>query len=153
MISFLKIAEQKAVSESKPEMLKSVRVKLAELYSKADDFKQAAEYLGLLHQTTQGSEDKQAILADLLDVYLKWQNVQAVSQLVGNCLLQNDLDANSVIVHSIDDYLTNPPVGGDPTAVLGALAAIELTEPRPGWQLQIKYWTESFMPADSKKPE
>ncbi|MHC4912958.1 MAG: HEAT repeat domain-containing protein, partial [Planctomycetota bacterium] len=69
-ISFLEIAERKAVGENKAEMLRSARERLAGLYAKSGEFEQAAEYLGMLRQVARSAEEKEAILAELLDVYL-----------------------------------------------------------------------------------
>ena len=76
MISFLEIAERKAVGESKAEMLKTVRERLARLYAKNGRFEEAAEYFGMLRQVARSAEEEEAILAELLDVYLRWPNVE-----------------------------------------------------------------------------
>ena len=46
MMSLLETAERKASDEKKPQMLKDVRDKLAELYIKGGRFEQAAKCLG-----------------------------------------------------------------------------------------------------------
>ena len=146
-LSFLEIAERKAIGENKAEMLKAVREKLAQLYSKSGDFGRAAEYLGKLREVAQTAEEKEQILADLLAVYLKWPNVELATRLMNNCLLGKDLGPNNVIVHSIDNYLNKPPAGADPNAMLEAFAKI-ITEARPMWQEQLERWTDRLGQAE-----
>jgi len=139
-ISFLEIAERKADRENKAKMLKNVRWKLVELYKRNGRFQQAAEYLGMLVKVAQNAEEKEAILAKLMDVYLRLPNVKAATQLVENCLLEKDLEPNNVVVLSIDNYLSQPPTGADANAVLKALAEIKTTKPM--WQAQLRRWAE-----------
>ena len=153
-VSVLEIAEARAEGENKIEMRDAVRKKLANFYRKAGEFERAAEYLGMLREVAQTEEEKEWILAKLVDVYLNWPNVTAAARLVDNCLLQKDLDPNSVIVRSIDDYLMAPPAGTDHNAVLKALTKIKSPEDRPKWQEQLKEWTDRFGQAEaSDRPE
>ncbi|MFQ6034304.1 MAG: HEAT repeat domain-containing protein [Sedimentisphaerales bacterium] len=152
-IPFLEIAQRKATGESKPEMLKNVRQKLADLYIAIGQFERAAEYLGLLRETAQTVQEKEAILSDLLVVYLRWPKVELGAKLVENCLLEKDLDPNNVIVRSIDDYLSNPSPGADPNTVLKALAETKLPQNRPKWRQQLKKWAERLSKAENgEKP-
>jgi hypothetical protein len=143
-ISFLEIAERKANGEKKGEMLKNVREKLVQLYNRSGRYEQTARCLGLLREAAGSAEEKEAILAQILEVYLRWPRVETAAQLVNNCLLEKDLDPNSVIVLSIDKYLTEPNAISDPNVVLGALAKIKTTEDRPMWAEQMRRWTERF---------
>lgn len=141
-ISFLEIAQRKAIGENKPEMLKNVRERLADLYIAIGQFERAAEYLGLLHETAQTMQEKEAILSKLVDVYLRWSKLELAANLVENCLLEKDLDPNNVVIRSIDDYLSNPPPGADPNAMLKVLAGTKTPQDRPMWQQQLKRWAE-----------
>jgi HEAT repeat protein len=153
-ISFLEIAERKAGSENKGEMLKKVRGQLARLYSKSGRFEQAAKCLGLLREAAKSPGEKEAILAQMLEVYLRWPKVETAAQLVHNCLLEKDLEPNSVIVLSIDKYLTETNATADPNVVLEALVKIKTAEDRPMWAEQVRRWTERFgQPRDANKPE
>lgn len=143
-ISVLEIAERKAIGENKLKILKDIREKLAEVYIKNGEFERAAEYLGLLRETAETPEEKETLLADLLDVYLKWPNAEAVSQLIDNCLLQKDLEPDSVIARSIENYLSQPPDGADVKVILDAMAKIKTAEARPIWQGQLKQWADRF---------
>jgi HEAT repeat protein len=139
-ISFLEIAEGKAVRENRLEMIKNIREKLADLYKKTGAFEQAANYLGLLQAEANKAEERDKILGELLDAYLRWPNVEAATQLVDNCLLEKDLEPNSVIVLAIDNYLSKPPAGADPNVVLQALNEITPSNKRPKWFMQVKRW-------------
>ena len=151
MLSLLETAEGKAESENKPEMLKRIREKLAGLYKKSGKFKQAADYYGVLYQTVEPPEAKEAILADLLDVYLRWPNVEQAAILVDNCLLAKDLDPNSALALSIDGYFAHPPVGADPNKTIEALSKINAPEARPMWHRQLKRWMNRVK--QPEKPE
>jgi outer membrane biosynthesis protein TonB len=124
---------------------------LAQLYTKTGKFEQAAERLGFLHKAAQAAEEKESILAGLLNVYLRWPNVKNAAGLVANRLLEKDLDPNDVIVRSIDSYFTKPFAGTDPKAVLEALTRIK-TQDRPNWLKQVKSWTARLNPPP-KEPE
>jgi len=143
-ISFLEIAEQKALAENKPAVLTNVRAKLAGLYRRGGQFEQVAKYLEFVRESAKTAEEKQAILPDLLDAYLRWPKIDRAAKLVENCLLERDLDANSSVVRSIDDYLSNPPAGADINAVMQAIFEIEIKNPRsrPMWLEQLKRWVE-----------
>jgi len=144
MITFLEIAERKAIGENKIEMLRVVRKKLAWLHKKFGNFEQAAEYLGKLRETAQGPEEKEEILVGLLDVYLIDGNIKGVKDLVNNRLLEGDLDANSVVVRMIDGYIHTGKAsdGIDPNAMLDAFSTIKTNEVRPMWDEQMKRWSQ-----------
>ena len=153
-ISFLEIAEGKAVRENKLRMLRNIRGKLADLYKKIGNFEQAAKYLGILREEAKQAEQRDKILAELLDAYLRWPNVKAATELVDNCLLEKDLEPNNVIVQAIDNYLSKPPAGADPNVVLKALTQINSTRKRPKWLKQVKLWVSRLGKAEEpKKPK
>jgi HEAT repeat protein len=139
-ISFLEIAEMKAVRENKLQMLRNIREKLAFLYKKTGAFEQAAKYFGILQTEAETLEERDKILAELLDAYLRWPNVKAATTIVDNCLLEKDLEPNSVIVLVIDNYLSEPPAGADPNVALKAISEINTSGRRPKWLEQVKLW-------------
>jgi len=154
MVSLLETAERKASGEKKSQMLKDVRSKLAELYIKGGKFEQAAKCLGLLREAAESPEEKKVILAQLLDVYLRWPNLEAAKGLVANRLLEGDLDPNSVIVRSIESYLTAGGGSADPNVVIRALMQVETPEVRPMWAGQVEHWSQRLGPAgEPNKPE
>ncbi|MEE9369920.1 MAG: hypothetical protein V3W45_00485, partial [Sedimentisphaerales bacterium] len=153
-IFVLEISKGKAEGDNKLEMLKEIREKLAELYKKSGKFERAAEYLGQLREAAETAEEQERILAELLDVYLRWPKVESAVQLVDNCLLEKDLEPNNVIVLSINSYLAKPSMGADPNAVLEALMKIDIPEERPKWQKQLKHWADRLVWAkEPDKPE
>ncbi len=153
-VSFLEIAEQKALAENKPEMIRDVRWRLGRLHSKNGEFEQAASYIGKLYEVAQTVGEKEAILPDLLDVYLRWPNVQLAAKLVENRLLENDLGPDNAVVQAIDNYMSSPPAGADPNKVLGVLTRIKTPKIRPMWQQQLKMWTNLLSQTkDANKPE
>jgi len=153
-ITFLELAERKAVAENRPIMLKNVREKLSELYMKTGQFERAAGYFGRLYEAAATSEEKKVILPDLLSAYLRWPKVEMAAELIENCLLEEDLDPNSTVIRSIEGYLSTPPSGADPNAVLEALTAIKPSQARPMWREWLKIRTARFIKAeDPNKPE
>ena len=144
-ISFLEIAEGKATHENKLKMLKDIREKLADLHKKAGAFEQAAEYLGILQTEAKNVEERDKILAELLDAYLRWPNVEAAIKLVDNCLLEKDLGPGDVLVLAIDNYLSEPPTGVDPNEVLKAITKINPSRKRPKWLMQVKLWLRRLL--------
>jgi len=100
--------------------------------------------LEFVRQSAQTAEEKQAILPDLLDAYLRWPKIELAAKLVETCLLEKDLDPNSAIVRLIDDYLCNPPAGADISPIVQALFEIEIKKPqsRPLWLGQLRRWAE-----------
>jgi HEAT repeat protein len=143
-VSFLELAERKAVAEDRDETVRAIRERLAPLYTKAGQYEQAAEYLGKLRESAKTTEQKDVVLGQLLEVYLRWPKVEAAAWLVGNCLLERDLSSNSAVIRSLDSFLDNPAGGADPNAVLKALRKIKPSEQRPMWEQRLARWTGRF---------
>ncbi|OHB60311.1 MAG: hypothetical protein A2168_04030 [Planctomycetes bacterium RBG_13_50_24] len=138
-IDFLKIAEAaKGNSENKPE----IRKRLAGLYYSTGQYEQAEAYLSILYEIAQTPEAKKAILPNLLDACLRGAKPERTAELVKSCLTEGDLDPNSIIVQTIDNYFSKPPVGTDPSEVLKVLVAIKVPQGRPQWNQQLKGWTD-----------
>ncbi len=143
-IPLLELAERKAVAENRPEMVRTVREKLARLYSEAGQFEQAAECLGKLRESARTAEQKDAVLGQLMDVYLRWPKVEAAARLVGNCLLEGDLGADSAVIRSIEAFWDNPSGGADPNVVLEAMRKIKQDGQRPMWEQHLGRWGKRF---------
>jgi HEAT repeat protein len=139
-LAFLEIAERKAVSENKGQMLINVRRKLADIHSRRGEFERAAAYLGMLRESAGSAEAKEAILADLLGVFLRWPNLEAMKQLVSNRLLEKDLEPNNVIVQAIDGFLAEPNGPSDANSIVKAIAEIEPPPARPMWHEHVERW-------------
>ncbi len=141
-IAFLKIAEAKATGENRTNMLKSVREKLAELYKRIGQFERAAEYLDRLYKAVRTAKEREAILPNLLDAYLKGSKAELAAELVRKCLEKEDLGPENAVLGPINNYLSKPPTGADPNAVLKALSGVKLSVSRPKWQEWLKNWTD-----------
>jgi len=146
-VAFFEMAERKAVAENKAEMVRATKEKLAQLYAKAGQFEQAAEYLGKLRGSAKTAEQKEAVLGQLVDVYLRWPRVEAATQLVGNCLLEKDLGNDSAVIRAIDAFLDEPSEGSDPNVVVKSLRRIKSADQRPLWHQQLARWGKRFGPA------
>jgi hypothetical protein len=143
-MAFLELVERKAVAEGRAATAKVVREKLAPLYITAGQYEQAAECLGKLRESAQTAEQKDAILGQLMEVYLRWPKVESAARLVGNCLLGSDLGENSAVVRSIEAFWDKPAGGADPNVVLASFRKIKPAEQRPMWEQQMARWTRRF---------
>jgi len=138
-IDFLEIAENaKGNSEYMPE----IRKKLAGLYYKTAQYEQAEGCYSVLYEMAQTPEGKKAILPNLLDACLKGAKPERTAELVKSCLAEGDLDPNSIVVQSINNYFSKPPVSADPNEVLKVLIAIKVPQDRPQWNKQLKDWAD-----------
>jgi hypothetical protein len=90
----------------------------------------------------QTPEGKKAILPNLLDACLRGSKLERTTELVKNCLTEGDLDPNSIVVQTINNYFSSPPAGVDPNKVLQVLIAAKVPQGRPQWNQQLKSWTE-----------
>ncbi len=159
-IAFLKKAEAKAQGENRTEMLKDVRENLAELYKRIGQFERSVEYLDRLYKTAGTTEEREAILPNLLDAYLRGSKLDLAAELVRTCLAKGDLSPEGAVLGSINNYLSKPPPGADPNGVLKALSGVKLSGARPKWQEWLKNQTERLgkgkvveKPAEAVKPK
>jgi HEAT repeat protein len=149
-IAFFELAGKKVSSENRPETVKGIREKLARLYVKGGQYERAAEELGKLREAAQTAEQKEAILGQLVDVYLRWPKLDSAGRLIQNHLLEKDVGPDDVIVRSIDAFWKNPPVSTDVNIVLDSLQKIKLPEPRPAWEEQLSRWAAAIGATKSK---
>jgi hypothetical protein len=149
-IDFLKIAE-KENAKGNSTYMPEIRRKLAALYYKTDQYEQAADYLDILYETTQTPDGKKAILPNLLDACLKSSRLERTAELVKSGLTEGDLDPNSVVVQTINNYFNTPPAGVDPNKVLQILIAVTVPQGRPQWNQQLKSWADLL--GKAKEPE
>ena len=103
--------------------------------------------MGKLRGSAKTAEQKEAILGQLVDVYLRWPKMAAATQLVGNCLLEKDLGNDSAVIRSIDAFLDNPSEGSDPNVVLKSLRRIKSADQRPLWHQHLARWSKRFSSA------
>ena len=128
-----------------------IREKLAGLYHKTGQYEKAEGYLSILYEMAQTPEAKKAILPNLLDACLKGAKPERTAELVKSCLKEGDLDPNSIVVQSIDNYFSKPPLGADPNEVLKVLVAIKVPQGRPQWNQKLKSWTDLL--GKAKEPD
>jgi hypothetical protein len=83
-------------------------------------------------------------MAQLLDVYLRWKNIESAKQLITNRLLSSDIDSNSPLVSTVTNYFDGQDSKTDPNILLGPLSRLALKENRPLWNAQLKKWQQSF---------
>ncbi len=154
-LSFLEIAERKARGENKQGMLSTVRKGLAGLYRSSGKFERAEESLTWLLSVARAENEREVILADLLDVYLRWPRSAAAAQLLNKRLQEKDLGSNNAIIASIDKYLSDPPAGVDPNDLVGELLGRVSGPPdRAQWRGHMKRWTDRLKSAGmAAKPE
>lgn len=135
-IAFLKTVETAGVGEYRSE----IRKKLAVLYYATGQYDSAADYFNMQYEAAKTDGDKESVLPKLLDACLRCSKQDHLAELVGNYLSKSDLDLNSAIRQSINDYLSEPPVGSDPYVVLKALEGIKVPQNRPKWQQWLNGW-------------
>lgn len=135
-IAFLKTAETGGVVEYRPE----IRKRLAELYYATGQFDSAMAYFDMQYDAAKTAEDRESVLPKLLDSCLRGSRRDRLAELVQSYLSKSDLDLNSAIRQSINDYLNQPPVGADPDAVLKVLEGIKVPQNRTKWHQWLNGW-------------
>jgi HEAT repeat protein len=146
-MSFLELSESKVAGDTNQQTVRTIRQKLALRYHKGGDFEQAARYFGMLRKTAETPEEKESILGDLLDSYLRWPKVEMAAGLVDNCLdAKKDLEPDGPVIRTIERYLSEPPAEADVGEVLsGLLGAVKPVVGHPRWQAQVKVWNELLL--------
>jgi HEAT repeat protein len=153
ILLLLETAEAKITAEKNPKMLRDVQLRLSKIYRASGDYEKAAKYIGILLQGETTTAQKEARMAELLDVYLRWPNLELAAQLLSNRLLQEDLDENNPLVISIENCLVGLPAGADPNNILESLRKIQTTG-RPKWTTQLQKWSQQFAAAsDPNQPK
>jgi HEAT repeat protein len=154
-IAFLIGAVEKADSENKPQMLNDLMARLAALYRKTNQYEKAEECLDKLRSTATTSEQKAQAVADLVDLYLAWPKTDLVAKLLTAALETGDLDADGVLLKTLDKHLSAPAKGVDPKAVIARLEAIKTPQNREKWSKWLGGWqsrfSKSVQPAEKPK--
>lgn len=151
--AFLEIVEPKVDGQNDPEMVTSVRERLARLYAKRGEYERSAKYWGGVLEMAKESRERDRIRAELLDVYLRGENFEAAGLLIANCLLEKDLEPNDVVVGRIQQFLDRAQATAG-KKLLEELGKIKAPEGRAAWLEQRKRWAERFgrQPADPNSP-
>jgi HEAT repeat protein len=148
MLLLLETAEPKITAEKNSKMLREVQSRLSKIYRAGGDYEKAAKYIGILLQGETTAKDREERMAELLDVYLKWSNIELAAQLLNNRLLEEDLDLKNQLVISLDNFLSASTGQADAQKVFERIAQIQTTN-RPKWTAQVQKWSELFAkPAD-----
>ena len=135
-IDYLRIAESKVENGDKS----IIRKRLAAIYKKNSDFEKASDYYNMLYQSAQTEQEKNDILPDLVETYLRSSKIEPFIELVKTFLSEGDIDPNSVVIRSIDSYILNSNQGTDPNIVYEKLTEIETPQPRPLWKKWLELW-------------
>lgn len=144
--ALLEMAEQKAVAENNAAIVVAVRTRLAKFYRQQQQFDKAAKYYGMLAETASGQQ-RDNVLAELLEVRLKAGQFDAATQLVANRLLEKDIDANDIFVAKINGCLiAQSPTGNETAGFVKSLAGIGGAESKPKWQQQLAVWRKQVEP-------
>jgi hypothetical protein len=151
MIYLLEMAEQKAAAENKTDILRNLRIKLADHYGQTEQFEKAAKYLGMLLEGTDQSGQRDDILACLVDVQLRAGWFPAATDLVANRLLEKDLPADDAVMLEIGRFLAGSENATNKKELLKALESIETTQARPMWTAQLKLWRKQFGILDTNR--
>jgi HEAT repeat protein len=145
----LTILEQRALAEKKQEVLKKARVELFSLYAAKNDAGKANVYMDAILGAAKVDE-KQEVARRLLDACLgpNASRVDLAGRIVETYLSGSDLGPDSPLVVAINGYITKPPAGADPNALLARVRKIEVKEPdkRQQWRNQLLQW-EAFAKA------
>jgi hypothetical protein len=152
-IALLTVIEQKAQAENNGDRLKDVWTRLFRLHVAGNDLARATKYVDLLLAAAADSREKCATLASLFEVCLASPAAQVdlAGALIEKYLSEKDLGHDSPIAKSINAYLSQPPEGSDPNALLAMLRQVKVAEPeeRSLWRGLVTEW-ESF--AKAKRP-
>jgi tetratricopeptide (TPR) repeat protein len=141
----LEMAEEKAGVENNAAILTAVRKRLAGVYNEQGQFDKAAQYYGMLVDTASGA-DRDALLAELLEVRLKSKQFDAVGQMVANRLLEKDLDANDILIARIGKYLGGSQNKNDKALLVKSLGGVGSVAGKTKWQQQLAKWRKQVEP-------
>ncbi len=147
MLLFFETVEGKAATEKNAKMLIDIRSRMARLYKKNGNYERAAQYYGILLNSNPelDEKEKEVLLAELLDAYLSWPNMEQAEQLINNRVLSEDLEPGSQFVNTIEFYLINPSAINDANGLFELLCQMEIPQDRPKWAEQIQKWSLQFI--------
>ncbi len=142
MISFLEIAERKAESENKTDILLTVRRELATLYARENNYERAATCLAYLLENAKPDE-KNTIRAELLEVYLDSRNMKSAAKVIENCMLAGQLADENKVASAVDEFLEEPPDSTALQNLLKELSQIKAPQDRPAWAKKLAEWMQN----------
>ena len=156
--ALLEMAENKAVSEKKDDVLGSVRGKLVELYEGKGDNEHVIVYCRKLLEAGGDGQDAESIGLKLFSAYLFNGNAAEAGKMVSARLAEKkDLDGGDVFVVRIEGYVNSQEAAIEAKAgLVGVLAGIKTAgEVESKWSQLVKGWQEKVgakeeEPADAK---
>jgi HEAT repeat protein len=153
--AFYTLVEQRAQTDSKVDLLREARRRLAYLHTTSGNFKQAADYLKLLEEMAATPQEKESLLSDRLSLCLHWPNLDMATDILSTFLSSSDLGEDSAMAKAIDGYLKEPPARADPNGLLERLAGIKIKDPatRPVWRQLLARWSKALVLRDRKAGE
>ena len=153
ILSLLETAEKKATDEGSKQLICIIRAKLARGYEKNKQYDIAAKYYGLLLIESNDPNERDVLAGDILWVHLEAGQFEQAKQLIDNRLLSKDLsDVNDLVVTIIKKYLGQANEA-ESSALVEALRAIKIENPRPLWQQQLSKWASLTSVSEPNNPE
>jgi hypothetical protein len=144
------MTEQKATAENQTAILKELRMKMAEHYRGTGQYDKAAKYLGMLLVETEGNE-RENVLAVLVEVELRAGWFSSVAELVANRLLEKDLTPDDAVSQVISGFLADSANSAEAKALLEVLGSIKTTQERPIWASELENWHTRFGSLETDK--
>ena len=146
LLVFLEIAERKIDGKDNTGTVKKIRRIAADIYRRTGNHELAVKNLGFL---LAGADEKDGILSEMFDSYVKLGNIKAASDLVHNYLLEKDLGQDSVLCKAIETNVNVP--NEQSQKMLASLLEIKV-ENRPQWAGFLAKWQSKPVAADVNVP-
>jgi len=151
LTALLQMAENKAVTEKKDDVLESVRAKLLEFYERKGDNENVIVYCRKLLETPGDRQDTGSIELKLFSAYLSNANAPEAGTIISARLAEKkDLDSADLFVVRIEEYLNSQQALAEAKAELVAvLAGIKTTDQaQPMWSQLVKAWQQKVQPKE-----
>ena len=145
------MAENKAVTEKKDDVLAFVRAKLLELYERKGDNENIIEYCRKLLEAAGDRQDTGSIELKLLSAYLFNGNAPEAGAIISARLAEKkDLDSADLFVVRIEEYLNSQQALAETKAGLVAVLAGIKTDDQaqPMWSQLVKAWQQKVLPKE-----
>ena len=149
--TLLEMAENKAVTEKKDDVLAFVRAKLLELYERKGDNENIIEYCRKLLEAAGDRQDTGSIELKLLSAYLFNGNAPEAGAIISARLAEKkDLDSADLFVVRIEEYLNSQQALAETKAGLVAVLAGIKTDDQaqPMWSQLVKAWQQKVLPKE-----
>ncbi|OQA03599.1 MAG: hypothetical protein BWY69_00361 [Planctomycetes bacterium ADurb.Bin401] len=140
--TLFEMAEKKAEAQQDANTLASLRRTLADSYSEAKHYAQAARYYGILLQSATDSNEREYLTSRLLEVNLYDGQSESAKQLIANILLSNDIGEEKQISKILNQFFSENPEKEHCTKIFRAIASIHLADAAkyPLWNEQLAKW-------------